>query len=151
MRFRSRILVAVMALLLVPAFAQVLAARVLLRCADGRECFLPPHEIELECVAESPCCGGEDDGTPIVPDDTDRPCVWMVVPGLDLNHSIHRSPIPPPELLTIAASHVSAAMVSFETQCVGRTIEHVPIDRPQEILPGEGVGPRSPPRLQSRE
>lgn len=135
-------------LLLVPAFAQVLAARVLLQCADGRACFIPPHEIQPECAEETPCCAPEEPEPvdPVCAEDS-VPCVWMVVPGLDLNHTVARSAIDPPNLLLTLASRDlldSVARVNA-SQCVGRPIEHVPIDWPSEVLPGEGQGPRSPP------
>ena len=144
---RCRIASAILMLLLVPAFAQVLSARVLLRCADGRECFLPPHEIEPECLERTACCGGEPElpAAPIAEPDQ-RPCVWMVTPALDVNYSVARPLIVPPHVLwTIAARDLEAARISNESQWIGHAIEHVPIDWPIQVMPGEGVGPRSPP------
>ncbi len=148
MRIHTRIFGVALMLLLVPAFAQVLAARVLLQCADGRSCFIPPHEIQSECVEETSCCG-EEEPAPVEPvcDEPASPCVWMVVPGLDLNHTNARSAIDPPSLLLTLASRDLLDSVTRlnESQCIGRPIEHVPIDWPSEVLPGEGQGPRSPP------
>ncbi|MBC8107300.1 MAG: hypothetical protein H7Z14_11970 [Anaerolineae bacterium] len=141
MRSRSRIVSAILMFLLVPAFAQVLSARVLLRCADGRECF-PPPIVETKCETESAsCCRAEPATLPI---DRSHPCVWTLVPGLDVNHAIFRSPIAPPALLAIADRHVLAVVVAHAPHGYGRAVEHVPIAS-QQVVPGEGVGPRSPP------
>lgn len=141
MRSRWRIVSAVLMLLLVPAFAQVLSARVLLRCADGRECF-PPPVIETKCENESTACCHPEPAT--VPIDHGRPCVWTLVPGLDVNHAISRIAIPPPVLLAIADRDVLAVLVAHAPHGYGRAVEHVPIAS-QRVIPGEGVGPRSPP------
>jgi hypothetical protein len=144
MRSRSRIVSAVLMLLLVPAFAQVLSAQMLLRCADGRECFGPV--VQKECEKKSTCCHSEPaPARPKALRDRGSRCIWTLVPGLDLNHTIYRSPIETPALLAIAHNDLLAAITPHRSQCFGSAFEHVPIVHQLEPAPAEGVGPRSPP------
>src|SRR4051794_9996085 len=111
---RWRIVSAILMLLLVPAFARVLSAQSLLRCADGRECFEPARETKGE--TKTACChsesarAGSAQTQPKPSRDRGSRCIWTVVPGLDLNHTIHRSLIQTPSLLAIAHDDLLAAI-----------------------------------------
>jgi hypothetical protein len=146
MRTSARIICAILMILLVPAFAQVLFARVLLRCADGRECSLPPALVSPHsaCVPKVTCCHRTNGA--IQPARPENRCVWTVVPALDLNCSTYRVLILPPEILAIAARDLLAAQHQRQPDaCLGDPIEHVPIAHRFEFAPDQGRGARAPP------
>src|SRR4051812_14606997 len=117
-----RIVSATLMLLLVPAFSQVLSAQFLLSCADGRPCaVLPPVSVST-CKTQTFC---RHQTSPKVPVDRGSRCVWTMLPGLDLNHSIYRTIIAEPALLPIARRDLLAMLTAPRLLCFGQAVEHV--------------------------